>query len=201
MPLCQSSELSLFEIWAALITMFSPKAHWTSDQSSAEPPMFRPFQVIAGSSTGSVCGAARMKCRSLASAGNPSSCAGELWRHRQRSSCFIAQRIRSHTSVCRRPGTGVVAPCAFQESAIVAISKRKHAGRASASAPPPLLCPLGLFSPSAPAGRPFNGGHPCTSDHFLRHGRRGRNCAETKHLRPFGLPYEEELRIDKEPIM
>jgi hypothetical protein len=26
MPLCQSSELSLFEIWAALITMFSPES-------------------------------------------------------------------------------------------------------------------------------------------------------------------------------
>lgn len=30
---------------------------------------------------------------------------------------------------------------------------------------------------------------------------RGRNCAETKQSRPLSLPYDVQLRIDKEPIM
>jgi hypothetical protein len=43
-------------------------------------------------------------------------------------------------------------------------------------------------------------GMPARQITSLQGGQRGRNCAETKHLRPFSLPYDEEL-IDKGPIM
>jgi hypothetical protein len=112
----------------------------------------------------------------------PSSSVVEMLCNRSGSSCFKDGPIRSDKPAQKSLVVRFVGPSAFHKSATTSPWRSKYAGRGR------LICGSSLLL-LVPAGQdPGIGWLPCTSDRFLRAGRKGEIVLKPNSCRPFSSP-------------